>query len=193
MTKVTLRKAGAMQAAIQAAMNGIQINADITVTPYEDAVAKINKANADVMAADARRSDLLMALYSLRSQVGEANVRSGISSKLTHAAFIDRRLQQLESLSADAHLMTSLEVIQGRLERIKSRSEESASYMGYRNNDEITTGVITTDQQGVIRTVVRELRKQRQTINDEILELNVKTEIELTPEAEAVLVREGIM
>ena len=80
MTKVTLRKAGAMQAAIQAAMNGIQINADITVTPYEDAVAKINKANADVMAADARRSDLLMALYSLRSQVGEANVRSGISS-----------------------------------------------------------------------------------------------------------------
>jgi hypothetical protein len=38
-----------------------------------------------------------------------------------------------------------------------------------------------------------EIKKQKQKLNDEVLELNVRTEIELTDDVEAVLVKEGIL
>jgi hypothetical protein len=57
----------------------------------------------------------------------------------------------------------------------------------------VRTGVLTTEQIENIRGVVRDLRKQKSTLNDEILELNIKTELELTPDVEAVLAREGLI
>ena len=57
----------------------------------------------------------------------------------------------------------------------------------------VETGVLNEQQIESIRSVVRDLRKQKSTLNDEILELNIKTEIELTPEVEAVLLREKLI
>jgi len=40
---------------------------------------------------------------------------------------------------------------------------------------------------------MRELKKQKQSLNDEVLHLNVVTEIELTDEVENILKKEGIL
>jgi hypothetical protein len=62
---------------------------------------------------------------------------------------------------------------------------------GYENN--VTTGVLQQQQIDSIAGIMRELKKQKQKLNDEVLELNVRTEIELTDDVEVVLVREGIL
>ena len=137
-----------------------------------------------------RRSDLLMALYSIRATIGIANFNSGIGNRLSHLAYIDKRLSQLDTLTAESSQIKDLAIITGQLEKIRNRREEHRLY-GYENT--VSSGVLQAQQMESIRSIMRELKKQKQKLNDEVLELNVRTEIELTDEVEAVLVKEGIL
>ena len=192
MAKINLRKANAIQGAINSLMREITVKTTVSLNEFEDVATRITDANNTAMSADARRGDLLMALYSIRTNVGLANAQSGIVSKLTHAAFIDKRLGQLADMSAESNLLINANVIQGKLEKIKNRKDEGHRSL-YGREDEVTTGVMTAEQIDNVRKVVADLKKQKQVLNDEILELNIKTEIELAPEVEAVLTREGVL
>lgn len=192
MAKINLRKANAIQGAINNLMREITVKTTVSLNEFEDTAQRITGANTDAMAADARRGDLLMALYSIRTMVGVANAQSGIVSKLTHAAFIDKRLAQLAEMGNESNVMINATVIQGKLEKIKNRKEESHRSI-YGREDEVTTGVMTQEQVDNVRKVIAELRKQKQSLNDEILELNIRTEIELEATVETILTREGVL
>lgn len=190
--KFNLRKANAIQGEILKLISGVKVTVKTSINEFEDAGNKITDANNAAMQADKRRADLLMALYSIRTQVGVANAQSGVVAKLTHAAFIDKRLAQLEGMSTDENVMLRPEVINGKLDKIRNRTEDSSRGLWGRG-DEVETGVMTQEQVDNVRRVIGELRRQKQTLNDEILELNVRTEIEITPEVETVLVEAGIV
>ena len=192
MAKINLRKANAIQGAINNLMREITVKTTVSLNEFEDTAQRITGANTDAMAADARRGDLLMAVYSIRTMVGVANAQSGIVSKLTHAAFIDKRLAQLAEMGNESNVMINATVIQGKLEKIKNRKEESHRSL-YGREDEVTTGVMTQEQVDNVRKVIAELRKQKQALNDEILELNIRTEIELEATVETILTREGVL
>jgi hypothetical protein len=142
------------------------------------------------MAADVRRSDLLMALYSIRATVGITNFNSGIGNRLSHLAYIDKRLAQLDALVQESAELVDLNIINGKLEKIRNRREEHRMY-GYESA--VTSGVLQKTQIESIRGIIRDLKKQKQKLNDEVLELNVRTEVELTDDIEAILVKEGIL
>ena len=188
--KVTLRKANALQNQINDLLKNIQVKPVIEVSEFVDTVATLQAANDAVMAADARRSDLLMALYSIRATVGIANFQCGIGNRLSHVAYVDKRLHQLDQLTNENAKMKDLQIINGQLEKIRNRREEHRLY-GYENT--VNTGVLQQAQIDSIAGIMRELKKQKQKLNDEVLELNVRTEVELTDEVEAVLVKEGIL
>jgi hypothetical protein len=188
--KITLRKANAIQQNMNDLLKTVQVKATVELNEFQDVVQTLQAANDAVMAADARRSDLLMALYSIRATVGVANFQCGIGNRLSHLAYIDKRLHQLESLVAETARLKDLAVVTGQLDKIRNRREEHRMY-GYENN--VTTGVLQQQQIDSIAGIMRELKKQKQKLNDEVLELNVRTEIELTDEVEVVLVREGIL
>jgi hypothetical protein len=188
--KITLRKANAIQQNMNDLLKTVQVKATVELNEFQDVVQTLQAANDAVMAADARRSDLLMALYSIRATVGVANFQCGIGNRLSHLAYIDKRLHQLEGLVAETARLKDLAVVTGQLDKIRNRREEHRMY-GYENN--VTTGVLQQQQIDSIAGIMRELKKQKQKLNDEVLELNVRTEIELTDEVEVVLVREGIL
>jgi hypothetical protein len=188
--KITLRKANAIQQNMNDLLKTVQVKATVELNEFQDVVQTLQAANDAVMAADARRSDLLMALYSIRATVGVANFQCGIGNRLSHLAYIDKRLHQLESLVSETARLKDLAVVTGQLDKIRNRREEHRMY-GYENN--VTTGVLQQQQIDSIAGIMRELKKQKQKLNDEVLELNVRTEIELTDEVEVVLVREGIL
>jgi hypothetical protein len=190
--KLTLRKANTLQNTIQSALNAVVIRNTVDINEFQDVDAQIEKANAELMTNDVRRSDLLMSLYTIRSLVGQANAEVGITGRLTHAAFIDKRLAQLEGLISNAGQLGDVDVIKGKLEKIKSRPADSRASI-YGHADEVTTGVLKPAQAETIRDIIKDLRKQKQELNDGVLELNIKTEIELSEEIEIVLKREGIV
>jgi hypothetical protein len=188
--KISLRKANAIQQNMNDLLKTVQVKATVELNEFQDVVQTLQAANDAVMASDVRRSDLLMALYSIRATVGVANFQCGIGNRLSHLAYIDKRLHQLEGLVAETARLKDLAVVTGQLDKIRNRREEHRMY-GYENN--VTTGVLQQQQIDSIAGIMRELKKQKQKLNDEVLELNVRTEIELTDDVEAVLVKEGIL
>jgi hypothetical protein len=188
---ITLRKANAVQNSINDAVKAIKVDLDVELNEFQNVEDIIAKANSQLVENDSRRQKLTMALYNIRALVGTANAASGIDTALAKAAFIDKRIGQLEEL-AKSKEMTSLDVIKGKLEKIKSLKDEARSRVfGY--GDTVTTTIVSRDQIAQAKAEILNLKKSKQKLNDEILELNIKTEIPLSDETAAVLQTEGLL
>jgi len=188
---ITLRKANAVQNSINDVVKNISFDATVELNEFQDPGVELTKANEALFAADARRQKLTMALYNIRALVGTANAASGIDTTLAKAAFIDKRIGQLEQL-ATLKPYTDLDVIKGKLEKIKSLKDEARSRI-YGYGDTVSTTVVSKEQIDQAKAEILNLKKQKQKLNDEILELNIKTEIPLSDDTEAVLKVEGLL
>ena len=188
---ITLRKANAIQSSINDAIRGIKVEKTIELTEFQDPVVELQKANDKLFANDARRQKLLLALYNIRGLVGAANASAGIDMNLAKAAFIDKRIAQLDEI-ANSDSVTDIAVIKGKLDKIKNRKEESRASL-YGRDDTVSTSVIGAEQVDQAKVEIKNLKKQKQKLNDEILELNIKTEIPLTDEVVATLQAEGLI
>jgi hypothetical protein len=188
---ISLRKANALQNSILEAVKNIKIDVSIELNEFQQIEEELEKANTLLINNDSRRQRLTMALYNIRALVGTANSSSGIDTGLAKAAFIDKRVGQLETLSNSVPL-TSLDVIKGKLDKIKNDKGESRSRL-YGYSDTITTTVLSQQQIDQAKAEILNLKKQKQKLNDEILELNIKTEIPLSDDVEATLRAEGLI
>ena len=187
---ISLRKASALQNSINDAIKSIKITTSIDLNEFQDVAQELKNANDTLFNNDSRRQRLLLALYNIRGLVGSANAQSGIDLKLATAAFVDKRVAQLEGLVVDP--VTNLAVINGKLDKIKNSKEESRRSL-YGISDIVSTNVIGHEQLDVISAEIKNLKKQKQKINDEVLELNIKTEIPLSEEVVATLQSEGLI
>jgi uncharacterized protein YdcH (DUF465 family) len=188
---ITLRKSNAVQNSINEAIRGIEIKSTVELNEFQDVQTELLKANEVLFKNDSRRQKLLLALYNIRGLVGAANAQSGIDMKLATAAFIDKRVSQLEEL-AKVGPVTDLAVLTGKLEKIKNLKDEARSRI-YGYGDTVSTTVISNEQLDQIKAEIQNLKKQKQKLNDEILELNIKTEIPLSDEVVQTLQAEGLI
>ena len=189
---ISLRKANAVQTGINDAIKSIKIETTLELNEFQDVQAALVKANETLFANDSRRQRLLLALYNIRGLVGTANAQNGIDLKLATAAFIDKRIGQLDELSK-LTAVTDLAVINGKLEKIKNDKGENTRRSIYGYNDTVSTSVVSADQLASIKNEIKNLKKQKQKINDEVLELNIKTEIPLSEDVVASLQAEGLL
>jgi hypothetical protein len=130
-------------------------------------------------------------LYNIRGLVGTANAQSGVDVKLATAAFIDKRVAQLDEL-ARVRPVTDLAVLTGKLDKIRNRKDDARVSL-YGRDEVVTTSVISEAQLDQIRGEIKNLKKQKQKLNDEVLELNIKSEIPLTEDVENTLKAEGLI
>lgn len=188
---ITLRKANAVQNSINDTIRDIKIVTTVELNEFQEVASELQSANNKLFIDDARRQKLLLALYNIRGLVGAANAQNGIDMKLATAAFLDKRISQLEELSR-SETVTDLTVINGKLEKIKNLKDEARSRVfGY--GDTIKTGIISKEQLQQIKSEIMNLKKQKQKINDEVLELNIKTEIPLSDDVVNTLTTEGLL
>lgn len=186
---ITLRQANAIQHSIQDTIRAVEIVTTVSLNEFQDVEVELTRANNVLFANDVRRQKLLLAYYNIRGLVGTANAQSGIDVNLAKAAFIDKRIIQLEEINA-AKPVTALDVIKGKLEKIRSRPDDGRGLFG---TDSVATSVLGSEQLAQIRGEIQNLKKQKQKINDEVLELNIKTEIPLSDETVSVLHTEGLV
>jgi hypothetical protein len=187
--KLSLRKANALQNSIQEHIKTINVTTVIALNEFQDPEGELINARVTLVENDVQRDALTRVLYGIRAQVGRANVESGVSELLADAAYIDKRLGQLKGL-IESKVVEAFEVIIGKLEKIRTQDKSSRMY-GY--NDTIDSGVLSPEQIEGYKAEMRDLKKQKQTINDKILELNVRTEIELTDDTVSVLTSHGLV
>jgi predicted amino acid dehydrogenase len=188
---ITLRKANAVQNSINEAIRSIKMTTSIELNEFQNVEAEIKKANDALMANDTRRQKLLLALYNIRGLVGQANAVSGIDTNLAKAAFVDKRIAQLQEI-ADLTALTAVDVIKGKIEKIKVRPADArVSVYGY--NDTVSTAVVSQEQIDQAKAEILNLKKSKQKLNDEVLEANIKTEIPLSEDVVQTLQAEGLL
>ncbi|HET8688286.1 MAG TPA: hypothetical protein VFM18_16880 [Methanosarcina sp.] len=187
--KLTLRKANALQNSINEAIRNTEIAVVVALNEFQDATTVLATANETLVSNDARRDALTKALYTIRGQVGNANSTAGINDRLAQAAYLDKRIGQLQNLIT-THVREDDVVITGKLDKIRNRPDDARSYY---HEGVVSTGVLTAAQVEQYKADQRKLKKDKQKLNDEILELNVRTEIELSDDVVAILDTAGLL
>ena len=190
--KITLRKASAVQNAIQETVKSVEVKVQVTLNEFEDVSVALASANAVTVSNDQRRAALTACLYDIRSLVGSANTLTGINDRLAKSAYIDKRIGQLTGLTSADAVQESLAVVTGKVDKLKVPDTTGRrSLYGY--NDTVTTGVLSSEQVASYKAQILDLKKQKQKLTDEILELNVRTEIDLPAEVVTALTAEGLV
>lgn len=187
---ISLRKASALQNSINDAIKGIDLKGQITLTEFHAPIMEIDKATAVFKTNLHRRDALVKALYDIRKQVSAANNRAGVDDKLTEIAYLEKQIQNYTALSAN-DVREQEAVVLGKLDKIKNRKEDSRSIYGFENT--VVTTVFTEEDIKGFKTFVSLAKKAKQKLQDEVLELNVRTDISLSADTVQTLMTEALV
>jgi hypothetical protein len=189
--KITLRKANAVQAAINETLKGLSFENQVRINEFEDAETKITAAQTKHRENVERKLDLLYALYSIRKSVSRANYDAGINDMLADVARLEKDVQFFSGLSKAEVRETSV-ILVGKLDKIRNRKEDSRASI-YGREDDVTTSVFTADDITNFKKLAADAKKRKQKLQDTLLEVNVRAEIELAPEVEETLKQEDLI
>jgi hypothetical protein len=189
---ITLRKASALQNRINETIADIKINPYVTLNEFQNPNSMLLDAKNALFENDTRRQRLLLTMYTIRSLVAAANAASGVDLKLATAAYIDKRIVQLNEL-ANLQPQEPLSVIEGQLAKLKAQEAVTKRSMYGYDDGGVKTTVIDDGQIKRFKQEILNLKKQKQGINDEVLALNIKTEIPLSEESVGILTAEGLL
>lgn len=189
--KITLRKANALQNSINEALRHIDVKTKVSLNEFQDPEGVLAVSAGEAKTNLDRKVSLTNALYDIRTAVGKANATAGVDEKLTEVARIEKQIQ-LYSAFVGLETREAAAVIAGKVEKLKARDTNSrASIYGY--GDTVDSSVFTADDIAGFKSVVSTLKKQKQTLQDAVLEANVRTEIVLSEVAVRVLQAEGLV
>lgn len=173
--KITLRKANALQLAIGEAVKNIDIVTDAKINEFQNGEVEIARVAAEFQANLARRTHLMDAMYQIRKAVSTANAGAGVDVKLADVAMLEKQVQFYNGL-AGKKVRDEAAVVEGKLKRLSEGEAKSRIY-GY--GDTVDTSVLTAEDIKSFRAKASTAKKAKQKLQDELLEINVRTEIEV--------------
>jgi len=139
----------------------------------------------------AKRVELWRAYYAIRDIVGNLNVTSGISTKLTQKALLERLISELHGLtSSNSLILKDPSILAAQLQKI-GKTVPTSDHYGYR--DKIDTGILSESDFKTLCDNKADLKKKKVKLDDELLELNVRTEVELPENVVEVLKKYNIL
>lgn len=191
--EINLRKANAVQAEIRRAINAAVANDTVSVTEFTQNVEQtIQQATAEFQKEVARKVALTNALFNIRKSVGQANATAGINDILANVQGIDAVMAVYSNVATKSAGKT-LDEINARVEKIKTAPADArASIYGDRYNN-VDTSIVTCEAIADAKAKVKDLKRQRQNLQDKLLTLNVNTMVTITGADEEVLKAEGIL
>lgn len=189
---ISLRKANVFQNSINEVLKSINFEAQVKVNEFQDAEQEIAKAAGELKANINRRNALQTALYEIRKSVSGANAQVGIDNRLADVAHLEKQIQFYNSLAGNKARESEV-VIAGRLDKIRNDKSEGRRASIYGFNDTVDTTVFTREDLDGFRREVAKAKKAKQKLQDEILELNVQTVIQLSDVTVATLQTEGLL
>lgn len=188
---ISLRKANALQNSINDVIKGIDLKGQVTLTEFHAPIMEIDKATTEFKTNLSRRDSLVKVLYYIRRQVGVANSAAGVNEKLTEIARLEKQIQNYTALAGNS-VREQEAVVIGQLEKIKNRKEDARSIYGM-TAVSVTTSVFTEEDIKGFKAYVNSAKKAKQKLQDEVLELNVRTEIFLNADTVQTLNYESLL
>ncbi len=180
--KLTLRKANAVQAAINEAIKGLDLNYTVTLNEFEEVTDQIQTVRDRFWTQDAVRHSLMYALYEIRRKVATANARAGINDMLADVAALEKQISY-KTMLAGKGAQTALRVLNGQVKKTAEAKDDIYSH----SRRDVTTTIFTEAEIEQFRKDAASAKRKKQKLQDQLLELNVQTQIELTEETAVFL------
>lgn len=187
--KISLRKANALQLAITEVMNSINTNTEFEISQFEEPIELISARHTDFVKNLNRRDALTDVLYSIRKDIGNANNASGIDDLLCEIAKVEKKMQFAVSISKQRPKVDD-KVILGKLEKLRNQTE-GGNYYGH--EESVRTSFLSQEDLDKFKSNAASFKKLKQTLQDQLLELNVRTDIELDELAVNILQQEELL
>ena len=191
MTTVNLRKATALMTRIEENLQEVlrvSPNSTIDIHSYKSqTVAEtVSAAQQKVNSAIEWIGIYFSILENLRLAIGQANSSSGVSDRLTKIAIIDRQIRALTTFS-NGTATVDIDYLNSRLNTL-STAYGSPGVIDYVQYSAISEATLEN-----VKQKIKDLKKEKQQLNDEILELNIKTTISLDQQDVLHLTQVGIL
>jgi hypothetical protein len=172
--KLTLRKANAVQAAINEALKALDLKTRVELNEFEEVEDQIQKSRDRFLENCITRNSLVTALYEIRASVAQANAGAGVNDMLANVALLEKQISFNNTLAREG-AQTALRVLNGQVKK-NADSKDEYRY-GLR---EVSTSILTEEEIETFRKNVASFKREKQKLQDRLLELNVQTEIALT-------------
>ena len=191
--KITLRKASALQAAVSNLIGETYARPVISVDDESLLAEDVAQAKEDYRTNLRRLRSLIEVKYSLRKAIGDLNLSSGVTSLLTQEREIAELMGELDNIVERTNgRCFTVEQMQAKFDKHNQRVALSgSSYMG--RSITVETDLISKEEVAELRKEILSLKRQRQTVNDRVLEINVSTYVTLTDAEEKILMDEGLI
>ena len=187
--KISLRKAHALQKRIEETISNLPFTLSISIDEFDNIPEKIELQKNELLQSIQDKRDLLIVIGGIRDRVAIAGAAYYVSKNLAEIAVIDKLIKMYSDLAKVIPAKDSTETLQKRVEKsIEHRNAHPGAY---------EVGVYTTllsqsDIDGFKQKVI-ELKKNKQNLQDKLLELNLTIEIDLLASEQEILKRFGLI
>jgi len=192
---VTLRAASRISSEARKIVDQLvrELKTDIQIGLYVESVpTELQTATEKFTTGTKTVLELEQIIGRLRAAVGKANETAGINALLTEDAAIQKQITLLSKFSDVRNARpTSVAELTQTLASNRKRKETSESYYG--GNDEVIASILTVELASEFNTQLQALKVRRQTIADELLQLNVTTKVLIKSEDVAALKLAGVV
>lgn len=185
--KVSLRKANALQGLINEQI-AEKFDATVTISKYDNVDSAIQTGKDNLSGTIDKKFDLITTLFRIRTKVGQASSQAGIADLLTELALNDKLTAFNKQLASTTMFSLPNEQVRSILADVVSQKDAYG-----RSKDAVTMNLLSKEVVEAYKGNVSTLRKQKQTISDKLLHLNVSTEIELDEKEVDVLKKYDIL
>ena len=193
MEKITLRKANAVQAEIRKAISASNVSDTVSITEYTTNVdGVLENAMAEFATDVTRKLALNTALFNIRKSVSRANASTGISDILADVELIDAKMAVYSNVTTKS-VAKSFSEITARIEKMKTTIVDASTRMYGDRFNTVDTSVVEQSTIDGAKQLVKQLKREKQTLQDKLLTLNVNTTIDIDTVDEMVLKVEGIL
>ena len=193
MEKITLRKANAVQAEIRKAISASNVSDTVSITEYTTNVdGVLENAMAEFATDVTRKLALNTALFNIRKSVSRANASAGISDILADVELIDAKMAVYSNVTTKS-VAKSFNEITARIEKMKTTIVDASTRMYGDRFNTVDTSVVEQSTIDGAKQLVKQLKREKQTLQDKLLTLNVNTTIDIDTVDEMVLKVEGIL
>jgi hypothetical protein len=188
--KMNLRKAAVLQNSIRSAISERQnlLTGQHTVQLWavnDEALAEARRAQKSALDEISRLEEILV---NIREQVGAANVKSGVSALLAEDAVLGAQISRLTRLSKAQPLPSTAQLTE-QARQINAHNEKNT----YRMQDSFTVGVFSVADIETFNLQLVALRRRRTQVSEELITLNINTEISIKDSAYSWLESQGIV
>ena len=190
--KISLRKANTIQESVgEALQQPLESPAQLDVMAIDEWRDALTSARETFLLEVATRAQLVSVRYEVRKRISEENAKQGVTSLLATLAETDTMINLMKRNVVDRPLADKYDVVEKKRERKITLLDKEGMHV-YRS-DTYDVSIIDAETIKTYKEKVKVLKRKRQRINDELLEKNIRSEIELPSWAVDLLREHGLI